>query len=257
MAMTPWVTRLLIANVLFYFLLAPPGSPLYQGFTLYPSLVLLRPWTVVTYMFLHANGTHILFNMIGLFFFGPRLEAKLGGKDFLKLYFLSGIGGAVLSFIFASYGGIVGASGAVFGIIIGFAYYWPKEHIYIWAILPVQARYLAFFMVVTTLWSGISGAQSGVAHFAHLGGLVFGYAFLRLRDRKAMASKTAWQKKTAPPSAKVSDREAMRRWASIQPDTLHELNRTEVEQLLAKVTQQGAGSLSTDERAFLDRMAAH
>ena len=122
---------------------------------------------------------------------------------------------------------------------------------------PVQARYLAFFMVVTTLWSGISGAQGGVAHFAHLGGLVFGYVYLRLRDRKAGAGKVAWQKKMAPPSAKVSDREAMRRWASIQPDTLHELNRTEVEQLLAKVTQQGAGSLSTDERAFLDRMATH
>ena len=122
--MTPWAMRLLVANVLMYFLIAPPGSPLFRAFTLLPlPWALYRPWTVFTYMFLHANTMHLVFNMIGVFFFGPRLEAKLGGSAFLKLYFLSGLGGALLSFAFGPQAPVVGASGAVFGILIGFAHY--------------------------------------------------------------------------------------------------------------------------------------
>jgi membrane associated rhomboid family serine protease len=252
--MTPWVMRLLVANVLLFFV-AAPGSGLYRALLLYPPWALFRPWTVFTYMFLHANTMHLLFNMIGLFFFGPRLEAKLGSGGFLKLYFLSGLGGAALSFIFAPQAAVVGASAAVFGVLIGFAHYWPRENIYIWGVLPVQARILAFFLVITSLYSGISGANSAVAHFAHLGGLLFGYVYLRLRDRRAGAVKAAWQKKVAPPSDGVSEREALQRWASIRPDSLHELNRGEVEELLAKAMQRGVRSLTPDERAFLDRMA--
>jgi hypothetical protein len=126
--MTPWVMRLLVANVLLFFV-AAPGSGLYRALLLYPPWALFRPWTVFTYMFLHANTMHLLFNMIGLFFFGPRLEAKLGSGGFLKLYFLSGLGGAALSFIFAPQAAVVGASAAVFGVLIGFAHYWPRENI--------------------------------------------------------------------------------------------------------------------------------
>ncbi len=251
------MTRLLVANILLFFLVAPPGSSVYGALLLYPPWTLLRPWTVFTYMFLHANTMHLVFNMIGLFFFGPRLEVKLGGSGFLKLYFLSGLGGAALSFIFAPGAAVVGASAAVFGILIGFAHYWPREHIYIWGVLPVQARILAFFLVITSLYSGIAGANSAVAHFAHLGGLAFGYAYLRIRDRRAVANKMAWQKKVAPPSDGVSDREALRRWSTIRPAELHELNRSEVEELLAKATRHGVRSLTPDQRAFLDRMAHH
>ncbi len=253
--MTPWVMRLLVANILMFFLIAPPGSQLYALLALQPYRLALQPWGVVTYMFLHANGMHILFNMLMLFFFGPRLELKLGSSGFLKLYFISGVGGAILSIIFAPYAAVVGASAAVFGVTIAFAKYWPKENIYIWGILPVPAWVLAFFLIATNLFSGISGQQTGVAHFAHLGGALFGYLYLVLRDRKAGAAKAAWQKKVAPPSAQQSDREAMRRWASIQPDHLHELNREEVNVLLGKVNQNGVASLTQSERAFLDRMA--
>lgn len=255
MAMTPWVMRLLITNIVMFFLVAPPNSTLYALLALQPYRLASLPWGVVTYMFLHANGMHILFNMLMLFFFGPRLEAKLGGAAFLKLYFISGIGGAILSVVFAPYAAVVGASAAVFGVTIAFARYWPRENIYIWGILPVPAWMLAFFLIVTNLLSGLSGASTGVAHFAHLGGALFGFLYLVLRDRKTAAARTAWRKRVAPPSAGVSDGEAMRRWASIRADELHELNREEVEQLLAKVTQQGVRSLTADERAFLDRMA--
>ena len=88
--MTPWVIRLIVANVVVFFLEA--SVPGVKGWgELVPALMLVRPWTLVTYMFLHAGAGHILFNMLGLYFFGPRLEVRLGGSRFLALYFTSGI----------------------------------------------------------------------------------------------------------------------------------------------------------------------
>ncbi|SVD62875.1 uncharacterized protein METZ01_LOCUS415729, partial [marine metagenome] len=169
--MTPWVTRLLVTNVL-VFVLVQPETLLYGLMTLFPPAVIgidrfyipampFRPWTVVTYMFLHAGFGHVFFNMIGLFFFGPRLEARLGPKGFLGLYFLSGLGGAAFSFLFSFGAPVVGASAAVYGILIGFAMYWPRELIYIWGVLPIQSRWLAAALVFVSLYSGISGSGGG------------------------------------------------------------------------------------------------
>src|ERR1041385_5898318 len=137
--MTPWVIRLIIANVLMF--VASSASPeITEKLMLVPVLALSHPWTLVTYMFLHAGMGHIFFNMLSLFFFGPRLEMKLGGINFLWLYFISGIMGGLLSFVFTSYTPIIGASGAVYGVMLGFARYWPREPLYIWGVLPVEAR---------------------------------------------------------------------------------------------------------------------
>ncbi len=256
--MTPWVLRLLIANVA-VFLITASNPRLFNLLALVPWAVLLRPWTLVTYMFVHGGLGHIFFNMLGLFFFGPRLEQQLGGKQFLWLYFLSGLGGAAFSFIFAPHAAVVGASGAVFGVLLGFAYFWPREPIYIWGVLPVEARWLVGVLAAMALWSGMSGAQAGVAHFAHLGGFAFGWAFLRWRRHKyfkqwrPVPTPKAELARTAP---RGDDGEAMRRWRSIHVDGLHELNREEVQRLLAKAAESGAGSLTPDERAMLDRFAS-
>jgi membrane associated rhomboid family serine protease len=150
--MTPWVQRLLIANVMMLFV--TEVSPVVAGqLAFVPVYAASRPWTLVTYMFLHAGWMHLIFNMIGLYFFGPRLEDRLGGRQFLLLYFLSGIAGAILhvtggiavtllSVPFNPWVPMVGASGAVFGVLMGFALYWPRERIYIWGVLPVEARVL-------------------------------------------------------------------------------------------------------------------
>src|SRR5512146_2594130 len=116
-ALTPWVKRLLIANVVAFvglWVLAKLGLPLGDLFALRPDLVLYRPWTLVTYMFVHANFWHILFNMIALFFFGPPVEERLGSTSFLKYYLVCGLGAAALSFVFALHTMIVGASGAIY-----------------------------------------------------------------------------------------------------------------------------------------------
>ena len=264
--MTPWVTRILVANVIVALVL-PRGMVLYNLLTLFPPAVVgldrvfipempFRPWTLFTYMFLHAGLGHLFFNMIGLFFFGPRLEARLGAKGFLGLYFLSGLGGAAFSFAFSFGAPVVGASAAVYGILIGFAMYWPREPIYIYGVLPVQARWLAIALVVFSLYSGISGSGGGVAHFAHLGGLAVGAGFLRWRDRRLGKDRRDFHRKiNYTPSMEGSERDARKRWASIDLVSMHDLNRNEVEELLARVDREGMGALSLEERQFLDRMS--
>lgn len=251
--MTPWVLRLLVANVAVFFLI-PVGSPLWFRLMLIPQAIQVQPWGVLTYMFLHGGGGHLFFNMIGLFFFGPRLEALLGGRDFLRLYFFSGLGGALLSFLFAFNSSVVGASGAVFGILLAFAMFFPRERIYIWGVLPVEARFLAIFLAITSIFSGFTGFQSGTAHFAHLGGFVGGWLFLRWRRRRRTPRRVEAPNSQHRPAPGSGDWEARKAWETIVLEDLHELNRGEVEKLLAKVHDSGVRSLTPDERAFLDRM---
>src|SRR3954465_3231224 len=108
--MTKWVRTLLIANVVVFFLqmTAPQVT---DAFVFVPMLAFYRPWTIVTYMFLHGGFGHILFNMLALYLFGPPVEDRLGSRRFITLYMLSGISGALLSFVFAYRAGVVGASG--------------------------------------------------------------------------------------------------------------------------------------------------
>ncbi len=252
MFLTPWVQRLIAINVIVFFV-AGTMPPIYNAWVLVPQFVLYRPWTLVTYMFLHGGFWHLFLNMLGLFFFGPRLEARLGGRGFLNLYFLSGLGGALFSFL-PPMAPVVGASGAVFGVLLGFARYWPDESIYIWGIVPVQARILIIFLAAYSLYAGLGGANDGVAHFAHLGGFAGGFLYLRWHDRKHRARRVerrnSFYKATGAP-----DIESRRKWEAIPLDELHELNRGEVEVLLEKVRSLGIRSLTPDERAFLDRMA--
>lgn len=254
MMMTPWVQRLLLANVL-VFALSASGMPLAENFGLVPQALDRRPWTIATYMFLHGSFFHVFFNMLMLFFFGPRLEERLGSRTFIWFYLASGVGGAVLSFAFTPTAMVIGASGAVYGVVAGFARYWPRENIHIWGILPVQARILALFMVGSSLFSGITGARSGIAHFAHLGGLVAGWAFLRLwegrRSRKAAVAKPQRRYKGSP----AEEAGALERWKAIPREQLHEINREELESLLEKAAEAGVRTLTSDERAFLERMA--
>src|ERR1700722_14433996 len=163
--MTPWVRRLIVANVVMFGLQTfVPGLTLALEYL--PAAVLYRPWTIITYMFLHGSITHILFNMIALYFFGMRVEDRLGGRDFLTLYLLSGIGGAALSLVLAPYVPIIGASAAIMGVMMAFAMYWPRDKVFIWGVLPVEAWLLVGVYVVLDL----VGFGAGIAHFAHLGG---------------------------------------------------------------------------------------
>jgi membrane associated rhomboid family serine protease len=248
--MTPWVTRLIFANVAMF--LITRTLPVVQwALILIPGLVLLRPWTIVTYMFLHADLWHILFNMLGLFFFGPRLEARLGGRRFLGLYFASGIAGALLSLLTPG-AAILGASGATFGVFLGYAMYWPRERVLIWGILPVEARVLVIVMTVLALYGGMTGG-GGVAHLAHLGGFAGGFLYLKWSERHTPAARF---RARAQPGARPPTPSDAERWARIRPEELHPVNREEYERVIRKLREEGVAQLTAAERAFLDRFSA-
>jgi membrane associated rhomboid family serine protease len=216
-----------------------------------PVTVLTQPWTPFTYMFLHGDFMHILFNMLGLYFFGPPVEMRLGGRRFLGLYFTAGLFGAVLSII-TPYTSIIGASGAVFGVFFAFARYWPTAQIFIWGIFPVEARVLVVVMTAVSLFMGIQGGGS-VAHFAHLGGYVGGWLFLRLAEKTSAAA--AFKTRAAPAPRRDADEKDLARWQRIRGDDMHPLNREELNRILDKISKTGLSSLSTQERAFLERFS--
>lgn len=242
--MTPWVRNLLIANIAVFFLeYTVPGVSNALAFV--PALVLYRPWTLITYMFVHAGLMHIGFNMLALYFFGPRVEERLGSARFLWLYMLSGISGALLSLIFAPMSPIIGASGAVFGVMLAFARFWPRAQIYIMGILPIEAWLAVLLMVVFALWSGFTGSRSGVADFAHLGGFAGGWIYLKWLETRHGARR--FRTRTV---AKVG-RDTLANWKHVDPKSVHEVNRDEVNRILDKISATGLSSLTPQERLFL------
>jgi membrane associated rhomboid family serine protease len=244
--MTPWVTRLIVANILVFVVqLTFRGT---TGFlALVPALLLERPWTLFTYMFAHSTAglTHVLFNMLGLFFFGPRVEMGIGSPAFIRLYLIAGVMGGLLSWIITPYSPIVGASGAVFGVQLAYAKFYPRDKIFIWGIIPVEARVLVVIMTVVSLYGGLSGG-GGVAHFAHLGGYVGAWIYLRRIANRTPAAQ--WQAKLAGPPA---DSIPIGDWRGVKLETVHELNRDEVQRILSKIEAQGERSLTSQERVFL------
>lgn len=242
--MTPWVRRFLGANLIVFFV--QTTMPAFaDAFVFVPRLALFRPWTIVTYMFLHAGISHILFNMVGLFFFGSRVEERLGSKRFVQLYFISGISGALLSVAFAPNAAIIGASAAVFGVMLAFAMFWPRDQILIWGIIPVQARWLVIITTVMAMYSGLGGSRGGVADFAHLGGYLGAWLFLRLIDP---AKRVARFKASTigKPSVNV-----LTHWKQVDVTRVHEVNRDEVNRMLDKINLSGLASLTPQERLFL------
>ena len=243
--MTPWVLRLLAVNIGVFFLQQTlPGTT--ELFDFVPSQILFEPWTLVTYMFLHAGLGHLFANMLGLYMFGPRVEQRLGSKRFLQLFLVSGVAGGLLHFVFAG-NPVVGASAAVFGVMYVFASFWPREQIYIWGILPVQVRWLVVIMITWSLWNGIGPGRgtTGVAEFAHLGGVAGAFFFLRWL--KAVQGAGQFRKSV---EARVPEKQ-LAKWRDVDLTRVHALNRDEVNRILDKISAHGIGSLTAVEKTFL------
>ena len=249
--MTPWVMRLIVATIMTHFIASSSPSVM-QALLLVPGLLPERPWTLVTYMFLHAPGlSHILFNMLALFMFGPPLERRLGGGRFLGLYFAGGIGGALFS-LATPHVAIVGASAATFAVSLGFAMYWPDSIILIWGIIPVRAWLMVGLMTLLALFGAGGFGGQGVAHLAHLGGFAAGWIYLKVVERSVGA--VAFRAKATPSTSGLSS-DDVARWRAVSVAAMHPVNREEYERVLAKIEANGLGSITGEERAFLDRFA--
>jgi rhomboid family protein len=263
--MTPWVARLLFANVALFFLTGAVPS-LFSALALVPAWAVSRPWTLVTYMFLHGGFWHIALNMLVLYFFGPRLESRLGSRVFLQLYFVSGVVAGLVSVVvpfvlpgFSIRSPVVGASGALYGLLLAFAQYWPDERILIIPIpIPIKIRtmvILATLLAVGGIAMEIAGSSQRIAHHAHLGGFLGAWLFLKWRERNSPAARFKRKAEGGERRGWLQDRDAAQRWAAIDRDSLHPVNREAYDEIMEKLRTQGLPSLTARERAFLDRFS--
>lgn len=263
--LTPWVKRLLIANAVMYLVLLalPDAIALWLAFV--PARTLVQPWSLVTYMFVHDGFLHLFFNMLILFFFGPPLESMWGGRPFLKFYLVSGLGGALFSYIFAFNASVVGASAAIYGVMLAFALNWPDMPIHIWGILPVKAKWLVAFLAAVSVLSLVGGRQDGVAHFAHLGGFAAAFLYLKLDDQltsrvtrlKKFVSRKRLDVAQGGGGAGVAGGAGEGGGARRSPRSRRQEDRVldEVDRVLDKISESGLQSLSQEELRLLDEVS--
>jgi membrane associated rhomboid family serine protease len=195
----PVIRALLVANILIYLAEAGGGARvLFDWFALWPAgaggsglvpsdTAPFRPWQLISYAFLHGSIIHLFLNMYALWLFGVRLENLWGSRAFALYYFVCVIGAGATQLIIASYAAqygtvypTIGASGGVFGVLLAFGLIFPNEILLlIFPPVPVKAKWFVVGYGALELWAGITGSEAGVAHFAHLGGMLFGYLLLR------------------------------------------------------------------------------
>lgn len=267
-SLTPWVKRLLAANFAVFLVVSVLGLVPFQwavntlGFST-PEL-LRHPWSPITYMFVHATFGHIFFNMLILFFFGPPLERAWGGREFLKFYLVCGVGAALTSVLLYRWIGpvsVIGASGALMGVMLAFALKWPNARVFLWFIIPVKVKYLVGVIIVLDLWATRSalGAVSGggVATWAHLGGAATAWIYLRYGDRIEARLRRMDPRRTKlgveqgrPATDRGRTADKRRKSRPVDGDSLDEVDR-----ILDKIRDSGIESLTAKERAYLDDMS--
>ncbi len=260
---TPMVKRLLIANAVVFALQLVLSDFMFDWFAFQPRQIVFRPWGPFTYMFLHGDLMHLFGNMLFLFFFGPPLEARWGEREFLRFYVVCGLGGVALSFLFMP-ASIVGASAAVYGVMLAFAMNWPNAPIYVFGIFPVLAKYLVAFFGIVALLGATGSAQggSGVAHFAHLGGLVAGWLYLKadFRTGKVLegVQRAARRKRRlaiVPGEEKEEEHATASRGRGREKLRENEALYDQVDAVLDKISAEGMSSLTQAELRLLDEVS--
>jgi membrane associated rhomboid family serine protease len=196
--LTPAIKILIAINV-GAFLLQQVVGELSIALGLQPAAVLgqMHIWTPVTYMFLHGGISHILFNMLSLWMFGVELERMWGTAFFTRYYLVCGVGAALttmlLSFLPGQIGQqlyyslTIGASGAIYGVLLAYAMYFPDRRILFYFLFPIPAKYFVMIIGAISLFSAMGSSGDGIAHVTHLGGLLAGWLYLRGRRMRLSA----------------------------------------------------------------------
>ncbi|MBN1351647.1 rhomboid family intramembrane serine protease [candidate division KSB1 bacterium] len=253
-ALTKAVKYLLISNIAIYFILAISGEAVtsvvfdWFAFSLDNFFFKLRFWTVFTYMFLHGGIGHVLFNMLALWMFGCEVERVWGARGFFKYYIICGIGGAAFHLLFNIFGvdyPVIGASGAIYGVLVAYAVLFRERVItlLLFLIIPIRikAKYLILILFgMSFLYFALLGGDDNIAHFAHLGGVVFGFFYLRVPFRLFDLKK--WYKSTP---AKSSMSIVSRPKKHVQDA------REKVDEILDKINEVGYENLTENDKRLL------
>jgi len=281
--MTRAVQWLLALNIGVYFLQLTLVSPdaVFSTLALNPARFPRSWWTIVTYMFVHAWLAHLAFNMFTLWMFGPRLEHAWGTRAFVQFYLWCGLGGAVAHLLFAQHSAVIGASGAISGVLVAYALHWPDDEVYLFGVIPMKSRWLIAAMIAMNIIFALS-PSSGIDWTAHVGGMGFGWLFLKLYSLGGLDRVRGWVS-SVPDESEDMPRAVPRRRSSMRDrgrsvdevvarsnavvlrerkplqhipkqETPQEY-ATRVNRVLDKISQQGIGSLSGDERRLLEDMS--
>jgi len=225
-AFPPGVKWLLIVNTavfLLYFMLTASGlGPLLSGFALRPYDVLHgQVWQLFTYTFLHDpyGFAHILFNMLTLWMFGQTLERDWGTKRFLQYYFLCAVGAGICVVVAnLLFGNLmtrtIGASGAIYGLLMAFGMLYPRQQVLFFFLFPIEARWFVLILGAIAFLSSFGAAGGGVSHIAHLGGMIFGYFYLKsgLMNRRVTVRGYGTPARIYRPSLSERVREQYKQW---------------------------------------------
>ena len=262
---TPWVIRLIAANMVVLLLLRTIfiSPELASALAFSPAGVLTAPWTFFTYMFVHAGLLHLLGNMFMLYVFGTAVENRMGSRAFILYYLLCGVGGAVLSLALSSVmsvGPMVGASAAVLGVALAFAMYWPDAELIVFPFpFPIRARTLVALLVGVDVLFAFLTPGDGIAHVAHVGGVLFGYLYFRMQS---------FSRRSPQPPPRAVERVVMVQSGSAEPERRTPVTparprrrvdadpvAAEVDRVLDKISEKGIASLTPAERRFLDEVS--
>jgi membrane associated rhomboid family serine protease len=223
-------------------------EPFHRFLGLVPALVWGKGfvWQLVTYLFLHGSLWHILMNMLILWMFGAELERTWGSREFTKFYFIVGIGAGIVNVIFAAirpssaFIPIIGASGAIYGLLVAYAMLFPERYVYVYFLIPVKVKYLVIFLVALEFFSTYQ--PDGVAHFAHLGGALVAFLYLRYDFR--------WRLKRWSP-IDYFQRFRAEAMAKKRQEGLKLMD--EVDAILDKINQVGYDNLTKKEKKILEK----
>lgn len=277
----PVIKNLMIINVIVFFIQILGSEILVSGNTSL-SQVLLKyfalipigvfsdttfyPWQLITYQFMHGGFGHIFFNMLMLWMFGMEIENMWGSKKFLTFYLTSGVvAGLCHLFISPLLGAppapTIGASGAVYGVLIAFALFFPDRYIFLWFLIPIKAKYLVGFLIVFEFLA-INSAHSNIAHLAHLGGALAGFLFIWFDksshiELKAMIRRNRFKNQASSGSKfnifNKSDDIQEAKFYDIKDGKEEKLEVTqeEIDRILDKISQSGYQNLSAREKKIL------
>jgi membrane associated rhomboid family serine protease len=284
--MTPAVRWLIAMNVVVYFLQMTmiDRADIQAGLGFHVRDLTEQPWTVLTYMFVHGDFLHIFFNMYSLWLFGRRVEQAWNPRSFGLYYVWCGLGAWLMHLMITRDGTLIGASGAVYGVMLAYAMRWPDDEV-LFFLVPVKVKWLVAGLAVLDLTRGLGviGASPNVAYFAHLGGFAFGWLYLRwisagvslerLRERMSPLPDVPDEPPRAIPRSRPRDSErregideviarsnkalaAPRRPATATPVAHARDAKTEaLDRVLDKISEKGLSSLTSEERRLLEEMS--
>lgn len=258
--LTPMVKRLMIANAVIFLAqqiigqIFPDSLEFFFGLSHAGLIHEFKIWQILTYMFFHGGWLHIIFNLLALWMFGGELEQIWGGRLFLKFYLYTGVGaGAFIAamnyYIFMNYNAnpvTIGASGAIYGILLAYGLTWPNREVLLYFIIPVKIKYLVIIFGLIEFFgtlSSVSGKAGGISHIGHLGGLISGFIYIMYKSKFSSSNKEGFfgkllQKIKNKNKKKVIDNRI--------------IAKRIIDELLEKIARNGMSSLTPEEKKQLD-----